>query len=396
MLSNKGRYTRTLLTLYGKIQYTRTLLVVSNRNELLSAGKDLAADEKIKGIYPLDDYLGVTNIPFKMTPRLMAAVAKEAVMSSSYNRATETIKEHYGVSISSDTVRLVTNHIGQIVFRDDTERAEWAFNHHKTKIDRRTIHKSENDILYLEMDGAHVNTRESIDGSSWTECKIAIAFLAEDLKEWISQKGELRRSITKKRLIGYIGNCHVFKKYVLGMMERYDYKHRNTIVVISDGADWIHNIVSELFPNAIHILDLCHVKEHIGEYGNGIIDDKDKASKWIDECISLVEAADLNGIKNMLAPYKDKKVNGCNLLNYILGHWECMNYPFYRERGFFLGSGASESANKYTMQNRMKLQGMRWTHIAAQLILSLKARLESDIWDEVVSLVDIQYGLLVD
>ena len=392
VLCNKGRYKRTLLTLFGKVEFTRTLLVVYNRNAILAARAE-PEDKRIEGIYPLDDYLGITDIPFKMTPRLMSAVAKEAVMASSYNRAAKTIRERYGFTISSDTVRLVTNHVGQMVFDDDTARAELALQQHNAKFDRRTIHKSENDILYLEMDGAHVNTRVKVDGSSWTECKIAIAFLSEDLHEWVSKEGELKRSITKKRLIGYVGNCHVFKKYVLCMMERYDYKRRNTIVVISDGADWIHKIILELFPNAIHILDLCHVKEHIGDYGKGIIEDKDEASKWIDECISLVVSADLEGVENMLAPYKNKAVNGTNLLNYITGHWECMNYPLYKEKGYFLGSGASESANKYTMQNRMKLQGMRWTRTSAQLMLSLKAKLESDSWDEVVSLVDNEYLL---
>ena len=60
-----------------------------------------------------------------------------------------------------------------------------------------------------------------------------------------------------------------------------------------------------------------------------------------------------------------------------------MNYKDYKDKGYFVGSGASESANKYTMQNRMKLQGMRWNVATGQGMLSLKARLESNCWDEV-------------
>ena len=64
-----------------------------------------------------------------------------------------------------------------------------------------------------------------------------------------------------------------------------------------------------------------------------------------------------------------------------------MDYKAYKEANYFLGSGAIESANKYTMQNRMKLQGMRWNIEPAQRVLSLKARLESDHWYEVEPLL---------
>ena len=64
-----------------------------------------------------------------------------------------------------------------------------------------------------------------------------------------------------------------------------------------------------------------------------------------------------------------------------------MDYGAFREAGYFVGSGAIESANKYTMQNRMKLQGMRWNRETGQGMLSLKARLESGRWFEVEPLL---------
>ena len=64
-----------------------------------------------------------------------------------------------------------------------------------------------------------------------------------------------------------------------------------------------------------------------------------------------------------------------------------MDYGTYRKAGYFVGSGAVESANKYTMQNRMKLQGMRWNRETGQGMLSLKARLESGLWSEIEPLL---------
>ena len=35
------------------------------------------------------------------------------------------------------------------------------------------------------------------------------------------------------------------------------------VVIITDGAEWIKNIVQTHFPNSIHIIDLYHAREHL-------------------------------------------------------------------------------------------------------------------------------------
>lgn len=385
-LSNKGRYSKKLITLFGEINYMRTQLVPTQKADaellLETAGK--------KSIYPLDSFLGIDNLPFKVSVKMMAAIAKEAVRSASYDRAAESIQQHYGVTISNDTVRKVTDFVGEVVFNDDTHQSDAAIQKQGIPIDRRKVHKRKTDILYIEMDGAMVNTRVKVDGSSWTECKIAIAFLNEDLRSWTTSSGETRRQIAAKQFIGYIGNYKIFKKYVLALAERYEYKYRNQIVVVSDGADWIHVLVSELFPNAVHILDLSHLKEHVGDFGKFIYaNDEETANKWIDEIINLIEQSDIDSLLNKLLPYKDLKCpkNVLNLYTYIKNHKDCIDYKSYKEHGYFVGSGASESANKYVMQDRMKLQGMRWIKANAQKMLALKCRIEGGEWSTVEELI---------
>lgn len=374
-----------MTTLYGDIEFSRTQLVPADKDSL----KKLITLTGNKSVYPLDCYLGIDNLPFKITTKMMTAITKEAVRAASYERAAEVIRQHYNVDISDDTVRNVTDFVGGIVFQDDKQRAQTALNNHSEKIDKRTIHKRQSDILYIEMDGAMVNTRIQVDGTSWRECKIAIAFLSEDLKSWTTKSGETRRQIVDKRLIGYIGNCHDFLPYVLALAERYEYKLRNQIVVVSDGADWIQKLVGKAFPNAIHVLDLSHVKEHIGTFGHYLYKDESDARIWIDNIIDLVEDGRIEEVLTKLEPHKNIKCppNVLNLYTYIDNHKNSMNYKLYREKGYFVGSGASESANKYSMQDRMKLQGMRWKTVSAQTMLSLKSRIESGCWKEVEDLV---------
>ena len=366
----------------------------------MSAGDTESAAEllkfqKQKYVYPLDCHLGVNELPFKITVRMMTAIAKEAVLASSYQRATEAVREHYGVSISTATVRSVTDFVGSVVFEDDRQRAEAARKTSTISIDKRRKHRSKDDILYIEMDGAMVNTRIQHEDSSWMECKIGIAFHAKDIRIWKAKNGEIRRQITRKQLVGYIGNYKEFQYHVLAMAERFEYQYCAKIVVISDGADWIHTIVSTLFPGAVHILDLSHVKERVNAFGKWAVENDEDARVWIEKINGMIEDSRIDEVLKELEAYKDIKCPSgiLNLYTYISNHRTCMDYRLYRESGYFVGSGAAESANKYTMQNRMKLQGMRWNKETGQGMLSLKARLESGCWNEVEPLLRSSHRL---
>ncbi len=53
--------------------------------------------------------------------------------------------------------------------------------------------------------------------------------------------------------------------------------------MISAGATWIRNMIHELFPNVIQILDKYHLIENIYDYGKLIFfDDMVKAEKFKD------------------------------------------------------------------------------------------------------------------
>lgn len=390
VLKNKGYVYRELITLYGKIRYRRTMLAPADAESI----KALAQLQKAKYVCPLDCILKVDKLPFKITVKMMAAIAKEAIRASSYESAARVIQEHYRVDINTATVRLVTDYVGAVVYDDDKRRAAEAQNALSVPFDRRRKRRRKtNDTLFLEMDGSMVNTRVKNNGTSWAECKIGLAFHSNDRHVWRNETGEIRSQILKKRIVGYIGNYHVFKYHLLAIARDYSYQCCSQIVVISDGASWIQKIVEEFFPEAFHILDLYHVKEHVHAFGKWIIKDETQASEWISQIIEMIEDSKTEEVLKILEPYKEMKcpVNVLNLHTYIENHKHCMDYKAYREANIYVGSGAIESANKYTMQNRMKLQGMRWNPGTAQGVLSLKARLESDCWYEVEPLLQAHF-----
>jgi hypothetical protein len=45
---------------------------------------------------------------------------------------------------------------------------------------------------------------------------------------------------------------------------------------------------------------------------------------------------------------------------YLFNNKNFMRYPEYRKKGYYIGSGAIESADKYVVANRMRMAGTRW------------------------------------
>ena len=164
-------------------------------------------------------------------------------------------------------------------------------------------------------------------------------------------------------------------------------------MVISDGALWIRNIVEELFPNAIMILDLFHLIEKVYTFASGKFPFNEKDAKiYAKDIADKLEEGRWKEVLSSLDP-KEEHLS-VNLYSYIDSNKDRIDYPLYRSKGYFVGSGAIESGNKVVMQKRMKLAGMRWSVESAQYLLSLRAKFESKNWvSEVEAILSEQHPI---
>ena len=421
MLLNKGRSSKDILTLCGKITYERTILIPSDSQ----SAKALMDYNHSKSVCPVDDLLGVSNLPFKMTYRMMSAIAKDATYAHSYSDASNRIYEHYHEKVSVTTVENVTDFVGEIMFVKQYRQAMEAHDAVGNRIDGRKIHKRKSDVLYIETDGAMVYVRDKnasvLEGigndvssisrenavPGWTESKHAICFHADDIKYYYEDKDKCRNNarfkdilqldrnsikitgtkIERRDCIGYIGPAEEFQYHLLALARRNNWEHCTKVVLISDGAKWIKGMKENVFAGrpVIQILDLFHAKENAGKFANYIKHTEEQRKEYANHLCSLIEEGDTDTLLKELAAYKDQKMpdNVLNLYTYIDNNKHCMNYPAYRKEGLFVGSGAMESANIYMMQDRMKLPGMRWKKKRGQHILTLKSYMASRNWDVV-------------
>lgn len=386
VLKNNANLSRKLIGLFGEIEYSRASLIPADKE----SARILLETENRKSIFPLDIELGVDVLPFKISCRMMCAIAKEAVRARSYSDASTNIEEKYHVTMSSVQVEKVTDFVGKLVYGSQLQEAKEAEILSHQKVDGRRRRRRKNDILYLELDGAMVHVRDKKDGDGWMESKHAIAFNSSDVYYYNTADGEnTGHRIMNRDFIGYIGSADDFRYHFYALAKRNECDLCSELVVISDGALWIRDLVRELLPKATHILDLYHAKENAGKFAQAVKRGKLQKKEFADKLCGLIDEGNVSELLSVLGPYKDEKFppGVLNLYRYIENHKDCMDYPLYKSKGYFVGSGAIESGNIRLMQNRMKLQGMRWKLTSGQQMLSLKAKYESNKWNEVETII---------
>jgi len=308
----------------------------------------------------------------------MVEVAYFGQNQPSFREGSQMIEKVMDLEINKETVREVTEHIGRAIYEEDTQRAKQSLEYMTMPKAPKTPKKM---TLYIMTDGAAVNTRvEDENGSTWRENKTVMVFTDKDM---IKRK-DGSHIITRKEYAAYIGRAEEFRKYVWDLAVRNGYGQIERVVLIADGATWIRNMCNELFPDAVQILDLYHLKENVYSYAKHMFkQDASKYVPWSEALNAKLEKGYVDEVLSALPKSEKLPANVVNLRTYLENNRQKMNYPKYKKLGFFVGSGAIESANKVILQRRLKQSGMRWSVLGAQYVLALRCKVESGLWDKV-------------
>jgi hypothetical protein len=304
----------TIVTALGKLSFSRYILVPKNAENK----ERLRQYSGAKSVVPMDSYLGLAGLPFKITPAAMLKIAYWAQNQSSYQRAEDAISEALRIRINDDTIRAVTNYVGGIIFQSDCAKAEEAFQS-LTGGKLKFEHDSDG-VVYILTDGAALNTRAKDElGSSWRENKLGEVFTTKDIRYWTNSKGERQHQIMKKEYISFVGTAEEFKKHLLACALRNGYGRLKEVVVLGDGATWIRNMTEEFFPDAQQILDYYHLCENVYKFAKALFNmDESKYTPWSKNICSELKKSKYNLVLRELEPYKSKKPNNCNVNLYGL------------------------------------------------------------------------------
>lgn len=276
----------------------------------------------------------------------------------SFDEASDNLGRIGGINLSDKQIERICHQYG--------EDLETTLNEDKIEVKDDTLH-------YAMMDGSMCFVRNQ----GWKEVKLGRVFSSESMLS-IKKRGIIRES----NYVAHLG-------YHEDFLEKFETQiaHKTNLVAIADGARWIWDFWSDKYPDAVQILDYYHAVEKIGNWAKMAFKDEKEAKCWIDLQESSLLNDDVNEIIITLKSIESKRYNKekQQLITYLENNKHRMMYQTFKEKGFLIGSGPIESANKQIIQARLKKSGQRWTSEGLQQAANLRVAYHSDKWNLVIN-----------
>jgi hypothetical protein len=162
-------------------------------------------------------------------------------------------------------------------------------------------------------------------------------------------------------------------------------------IAISDGGSGLEEFLLTHFPRVeVVILDFYHAAEYLGAIGRAWHPGDEEASKaWSAPWGHELKHTGGEAVLSKLRALEDEAVPAAvraplgEAIQYFENQKHRMDYPYYRARGWQIGSGPVESACKSVIGARMKQAGMRWGTDGAEQVAHIRAlfRGETGQWE---------------
>jgi len=166
-----------------------------------------------------------------------------------------------------------------------------------------------------------------------------------------------------------------------------------SVAVIADGAPWIWEMVSHIFPRAVQILDWYHLSEHLWDaakvlHGEGTDETTALVHRWKAEMKEGHSEGVEEQLRELVALAKDDTDNTLRkCADYLQTNQARVRYHLFRAAGWPRASGVVEGACKHVIGLRFKRQSTRWTKQGAQAVLHLRLDRLSGRWQQRCDLV---------
>jgi hypothetical protein len=311
---------------------------------------------------PLDEQLGLVEGPEQ--GRLREKLALLAVVVP-YHQAPQVCQTLLGSEYHAMTLR-------RVALREATRLTASGYHH--------TLPRREGDRLYLEVDGQLCPTREpkaGPDDQGDREAKAVLAFSEHDVAE-VSKE---RHEILHKLLQAQITDSEAFRSIFTEVYRRAQGEQAAEVIVLADGARWIWHMVEDVLPHAVQILAFSHAKAYLWDaakliYGEGSA----FVPPWVKEREGLLLEDKVQQVITHLQAFLNLRPALAPILHYFEQNQGRMRYGTYRQQGYFIGSGAIESAGKQLTAARIKGPGMRWNVTDLNALLTLRCLFLEHSW----------------
>ena len=333
------------------------------------------------GFYPKDRRLGLVAGSLSQAVRRMVAFSAAHM---SFACARDLLWELAAVRVSAKQVERSAEHTGRRIAADEIERVDVESDTAATKC--------------LAMDGTGVPMRKAEtagrrgkqpDGGARTrEMKLVSVWTAQTL----DKKGRPVPDPMSVTHNAAIETAHAadrdrevspFAQRVQREADRRGFYDAELQVVLGDGARWIWNLCSELFPDAVQIVDIYHAKEKLWDVAKAVYGDgTELTAQWAKARKTQLRAGDIEALLKVLDGLSGAHPQAKEAAGYFRNNIERMRYGEFRRRKLCVSSAVVESGCKNVIGTRLKRGGMHWSVAGANAIVALRCCVLSRRFDD--------------
>jgi hypothetical protein len=327
------------------------------------------------GWVPLDERLGLGAS--ELSPLVQEMVSYLGGFMP-FEQTQQYLSRYQDIHISHDTVNNTTVAIGQMLGQKQDEAIRQAWGEgclpecEVTTVPQR-LYVSADGINYLLPDG------------QGKEIRVAAIY---ETQERQNKKGETEiRAIDIEYVAATDVETLARAAYLTAV--RRGAELAEEIVVSGDGANWIWNRITPMFPGqkTTEVVDFYHASEYIWNAGKAVFGpETPETETWAQkQCHALKhEGPDtvLAALRALCPTDSQLPEPVTKAITYFENQDQRMDYPTYIQQGLQIGSGSAESAVKQVVGVRLNQAGMRWIPEHAEAVAHVRAAILSNHWDE--------------
>jgi hypothetical protein len=362
LLASRGLVSRTVETLVGEVAVERPYFYCLKCKH---------------GFYPLDEALELSGRRKQWD--IQEAGARLAA-EMPFEVAQELFFQLTGLSLSDHTTHEVVGEVSQgLGVLEVSPTAEEI----AQRVAAVAQGKKQPPIMVLAIDGAHVPTRPAGARGLGKGKKRHRARRARWQGEWKEAKGFRFYLVDKERIVQVLSWHQIQTDEQLGEALRQVKEARLIpeekvrLGIIGDGAKWIWKQAKELYPSAVQILDYYHLSERLHRVALAqFYDDPLKEREWVEATKARLFYGYLEWVLLDLESMKPRDGEAAEevrkLRGYLKENQGRVKYGALRRKGYPIGSGGIESANKFISHVRLKRSGAWWYVERANQMLALR------------------------
>ncbi len=338
-----------------------------------------------QGFCPWDGRVGLRE--HRLSPGLERVVALCGGAGESFATSTDLLKEAAGVRLSESTVQRTTEAVGQRIAahlgQGRTFGGKNPWDWHRDAQGRT--------VGYIGIDATGV--RRQGPGGGAADGRMAYVGMIfnplpdpERVFEPLLKPGESMRA----RYVSGLYPLAEMGPLLRRQGAQVGLDRAEVWVAIADGGAGLEDFLRTNFPRvAVVILDFYHAAEYLGKLAAALHPNDAEAAveqtkAWSrilrdeggETTIAVLEEWDWPMRAGLAAVRAE-------VLGYFRNQVHRMDYPTYEANGWFIGSGAVESACKMVVGRRLKGTGMRWSEAGGHALCHVRAlyRSEPGQWD---------------